>query len=201
MWFRARLSPMRDFDVRTSLRRDLRARFADDPDTRIIEELGLCQGSVRIDIAVANCALHGYEIKSASDTLERLPSQAETYSKIFDFVTLVTASCHLEPTFPFIPDWWGVVRATDIRGEVHLEPFREPRRNPFVDPYAVAQLLWREEALDLLEQLGQAKGVRSKSREHVWQRLVQVTLSEDLRQRVRERLKTRECWRVAAPPA
>jgi hypothetical protein len=192
---------MRDFDVRASLRRTLSARFANDPQTRIIEELGICQGSVRIDIAVANCSLHGYEIKSAADTLERLPAQAEGYSRVFDYVTLVTASCHLENTIQLIPGWWGVTAAAEQGGEIYLEAVRPAEHNPFVDSYAVAQLLWREEALDLLEKIGHAKGVRSKPREHVWSRLAQVTSSDLLRQHVRDRLKSREYWRVAAPQA
>src|SRR3954470_9343574 len=145
---------MRDLDIREALRRDLRARFARDPDTRIIEELGICQGSIRIDLAVANCLLHGYELKSAADTLERLPAQAAAYSRTFDQVTIVTASRHLELTLRMVPDWWGIVQANEHCGSLNLEVIRPPHDNPSIDPFAVAQLLWRDEALSLLEQGG-----------------------------------------------
>lgn len=192
---------MRDLDVRISLRRDLNDRFANDPYTKIIEELGVCQGSVRIDIAVANCSLHGYEIKSAADTLERLPTQADAYSKVFDYVTLVIASCHLESALQFLPSWWGIIDATEHGGQTHLTSIREAGCNPDVESYAVAQLLWREEALELLERLGYAKGMRSKPREHLWKRLAQVIPPDHLRQHVRHCLKHRASWRVAVPPA
>jgi hypothetical protein len=190
---------MRDLDVRQMLRKHLQDRFAFDPETRIIEELGVCQGSVRIDIAVANCALHGYEIKSAADTLQRLPVQAVAYSKIFDHVTIVTAGCHLVATLQIIPDWWGVIRAVEQHFGLSLEAVRTPGHNPGIDPYSVAQLLWREEALALLEQGGWARGVRSKPREQVWRRLVDVLPLTELCEQVRDRLKSREGWRVAAP--
>lgn len=191
---------MRDLDVRQVLREQLQSYFAHDPNTRIIEELGICQGSVRIDVAVANCALHGYEIKSAADTLQRLPAQADAYSRIFDHMTLVTASCHLDLTLQIIPSWWGIVRAIDIGASVQLEPLREAEPNPGGDLYSVAQLLWREEALDELERLGYAKGFKSKPREFVWKRLVEVADPGYLREQVRTRLKLRQGWRVVELP-
>ena len=66
-----------------------------DPQTLIVEELGIRQGAARVDVAVVNGSLHGYEIKSARDTLERLPKQSELYSSVFDTITLVTAENHL----------------------------------------------------------------------------------------------------------
>lgn len=191
---------MRDLDIRQALRQQLEARFARDADTRIIEELGVCQGSVRIDVAVANCALHGYEIKSAADTLQRLPVQADAYSRIFDCVTLVTAGRHLEPTLRMIPTWWGVVQAIETQGQVTLELVRDSGPNPGIDPYSVAQLLWREEAIELLDLLGHTKGVKSKPREFAWKRLVDVTSLDTLRELVRTQLKSRQGWRVASPP-
>lgn len=190
---------MRDIDVRLVLRQHLQDRFAYDPDTRIIEELGVCQGSVRIDIAVANCSLHGYEIKSESDTLQRLPVQSEAYSRVFDHVTVVTGACHLDSTLQIIPAWWGVVQAIENGSAIDLEPFREPSSNPEIDSYAVAQLLWKEEALAILEQIGEARGLKSKAREHAWKRLSEVMPPGDLRARVRSQLKSRQGWRSDPP--
>jgi hypothetical protein len=56
----------------------------------IIDELGLCRGTVRVDIAVVNGVLKGYEIKGDQDTLRRLASQAATYNRIFDTMTSQT---------------------------------------------------------------------------------------------------------------
>jgi len=190
---------MRDLDVRTALRRQLRFSFENDPNTRIIEELGLCQGSVRIDVAVANCALHGYEIKSAADTLARLPVQSDAYSKVFDFVTLVTADRHLAPIFAIIPDWWGIIVAQNCGTDTTLEPMRNAEPNPSVDAYSIAQLLWRNEVFDILVSLRCSNGVKSKSREHLWQRLVEVLSIDELRECARRQIKARQHWRPDEP--
>jgi hypothetical protein len=80
---------MRDRDVRAAVLRKLAAVYGNDANTRIVQEMGVCSGSVRIDIAVINSELWGYELKSERDTLERLPSQAKLYNRVFDRVTLV----------------------------------------------------------------------------------------------------------------
>jgi hypothetical protein len=91
---------MHDQDVRRSLRAEMNLRHASDPDTLVLEEFGLCQGSARIDVAVVNGSIHGYEIKSERDTLARLPSQRAVYSRALDYVTVVVADSHLKSTRP-----------------------------------------------------------------------------------------------------
>ena len=156
---------MRDVDIRRKLQVDERLHF-DDPNTRIIQELGLCQGIARVDIAVVNGSIHGYEIKSERDTLARLPGQIEIYKRALDFVTVVTEPAHVVKVRDAIPSWWGIWTAVyDKQGELRLDTLRKHRPNPAVVPFALAQLLWREEALDVLEEWGLATGLRSKPRE------------------------------------
>lgn len=52
--------------------------------------------------------MHGYELKGDHDTLCRLPEQANAYSAIFDFVTLVVSERHLLRAIDVVPDWWGI---------------------------------------------------------------------------------------------
>src|SRR5690242_17854466 len=66
---------LRDRDVRKALKSKLLREHIADPRTLVLDELGLRHGACRVDIAVVNGSMHGYEIKSDSDTLERLPSQ------------------------------------------------------------------------------------------------------------------------------
>lgn len=187
---------MRDFDVRAAVHRGLAADHEGQPDTLFVDELGL-RGQVRVDVAVVNGALSGFELKSASDTLRRLPLQVEVYSQVLDYATLVVADNHLEASARILPEWWGVVVARWCEGRVELERFREPVRNPAVDPMALAELLWREEALEILEELGLATGVRSKPRAVLWDRLVKAIDVETLGEHVRGRLKARQGWRSA----
>ena len=190
---------MRDIDIRQRLRADERLHCGD-PGTRIIEELGLCQGLARVDIAVVNGTIHGYEIKSEQDTLARLPGQVEIYNRVLDHVTLVTSPKHADDVFVDIPHWWGLWVVAPAPAGVHLQVVREATRNPEVNPFSLAQLLWRDEALEVLVGLGRAAGIRSKSRRQMWERLATELTLEELGQVVRDRIRGRSSWRAALRP-
>ncbi|WP_053373455.1 sce7726 family protein [Paenibacillus sp. FJAT-27812] len=187
----------RDIDIRASLHSVLRKEHKNEPDTLILDELGLCQGDARIDVAVVNGAINGYEIKSESDTLERLPRQTDAYNRVFDTVTILTASRFIEGIEDIIPEWWGITKAEmDADGIVHFFPYRMPHQNPSIDPIALAQLLWREEALSVLKERGLHKGLLSKPRQVLWSALAEQLELSDLQDEVRKRLKARSRWRV-----
>lgn len=190
---------MRDLDVRRALHATELARHRNDPGTLVIDELGLAWGTVRVDVAVVNGSIHGYEIKSDSDTLERLPAQAELYGRVLDRVTLV-AGRHLEGAAPLVPDWWGLCEAAE-RGDggIVLRHVRRAKRNPAVDLEAVAMLLWRDEALAILEEKGCARGLRGRPRRELYGALVGALTPTQLRSRVRHALKTRTSWRAGSP--
>lgn len=192
---------MREMDIRFALRREISRRHAADPDTLIVEELGLCQGVSRVDLAVVNGSLHGYEIKSEQDTLARLPAQSQIYGRALEFVTIVTAPIHAHKALEIIPSWWGILAPVSEGSKIHLEVDREARPNPGVVPYALAQLLWRDEALQVLIDFDLANGLRSKPREALWQCLASHFSVVELGLIVRQRLKNRGTrWRVASPP-
>lgn len=188
---------MRDRDIRSRLRAELQALFAHDAgDTRIVDELGVCQGAVRVDVAVINGKLHGYEIKSERDTLERLPTQQAAYSRVFDRMTIVVGHSHAAKAREAIPPWWEVQVADAVfGGGVTLDVVRRGSENPCVEADALVQLLWRNEALQLLELSGGAEGMRSKPRKAIWQRLTQALTLHELQAAVRATLKARRGWR------
>lgn len=189
---------MRDLDIRRELLIRVRSLHSGEHGTRIVEELGLCQGTARIDVAAVNGSLHGYEIKSERDTLYRLPGQCEAYNQSLDFVTIVACASHLHKIRELVPEWWGIWSARDDGQNVHLEIDRPEQRNPGVNPLAMAQLLWREEALQVLDEWQLTVGFRSKTRAQIWQRLVEGLTIDELGDAVRARLKTREGWRVVS---
>lgn len=173
----------------------LAAQYNSDPATRIVEEMGIWSGSVRIDIAVINGELCGYELKSDRDTLERLPLQADLYSRVFDRVTLVVGKRHASKAMDHIPEWWGVVAAEQIcDGMTVLLPQRKAEINPDPDPYLIAQLLWKEEAVCVLERFGLAKGWRSRRVKDIHQRLASELALGVLTGEVRAALKQRQVW-------
>ncbi len=174
----------------------------DKQDTLVVEELGMCQGLARIDVAVVNGIVHGFEIKSERDTLNRLRSQADIYSKALEYVTIVASASHLAGIEAIIPSWWGIWIATQDGANVSLEEMKPSERNPSLSADALVQFLWRDEAFEILCEYKLSKGMASKSRNHLWERLSASFSVEELGDLVRTRLKQRpSSWRALAPQA
>lgn len=185
---------MHDAAIRSALRATLELEHAGE-EALVLDELGLCRGQARVDMAVVNGALNGYEIKGEFDRLMRLPAQEAVYSRALDFVTAVVTDRHLDEVEATVPPWWGIRRAVAEQDAVVFSTVREPTRNPRVDLHALAQLLWREEALAALEERGLAAGLRSKPRQVLWRRLADELSLDELSAVVRQRLKDRGDWR------
>lgn len=190
---------MRDLDIRHFLRRYLVSAFADDPATLILDEVGVCRGTVRVDMAVVNGELKGFEIKSDRDSLDRLSAQCSGYSKVFDTVTIVVGSRHLHGVEAMVPQWWGILLAQDQGGNrPNFHYIRREETNPDVDPFELVQLLWRDEALSLLQVNHLDHGLSSKPRRYLWEALARNFTLPGLRDMVRTQLKARPRWRVVS---
>jgi hypothetical protein len=183
--------------IRTTLKGKLEEQHKYDPIYRIIEELGVNHGSARVDIAVVNGVMHGYEIKSDRDTLQRLPEQIKAYNAVFNKMTIVVGLSHLYEAIYLVPDWWGVTLArTKSDGSLQLSEIRQADQNLWQDNLSLARLLWRDEALTILESLNVAKGVRTKTRSIIYERLAGNLDKRTLNDKVREKLCFRPSWRV-----
>lgn len=193
---------MREAEVRALLTRRLVNEHSDGTDTLIIPELGLCQATARIDIAVINGAMTGWEIKTERDTLKRLPAQAEVYSRVFDRVWLAAAERHIEQAASIVPEWWGVVRIPTEEGKPFVT-VRRAKLNRGIDPQAIVRLLWRTEAYEELDRLGLANGMARAPRTELWDRLASACPAKisraALRSVVRDRLRDRADWRSDLP--
>ena len=173
-----------------------------DAPVKIINELGILHGEARIDLAVISKGImHGYELKSDIDSLTRLPNQMRIYNTVFSKITLVVGKRHVLKAIKIIPDWWGIsiAKFNQKTDTVLLQNIREAEVNQIQDSLSIAKLLWREEAISILEDLHKAKGIRSKSRDFVYKRLAEVVDKETLSQIVSEYLCSREDWRVELP--
>lgn len=186
---------MRDRDIRQALHRTLHLEHVGDDQTLIVDELGISQGAVRADIAVINGCLTAFEIKSDRDTLDRLPHQAAAYGRVFDYITLVVGKKHALGISKQIPRCWGVVVVSEEDGCLRLDTRKPARQNNKTDPVAVAELLWRDEALALLSERGLDRGLRSKPRRHLWTALADNLPAAELAECVRHALRTRADWR------
>jgi hypothetical protein len=61
-----------------------------------------------------------------------------------------------------IPEWWGVLHAQLGPDGLEFKTIRDARENSGRDSRALAELLWFEEAIGLLEKCDVARGVRGK---------------------------------------
>jgi hypothetical protein len=187
-----------DVEIRPALRDYLLRRHGSETDTVLIEELGLRRGQVRVDVAVVNGSLHGFEIKSDRDSLRRLAVQVELYSQVLDRATLVVGERLADPATSLVPAWWGVIRvATDASG-IQFTTVRRSKLNPQRNARVLAELLWSEQALALLEERGAARGMRGKPRRLLWDRVCECVSINAIAAAVRSRLKANSDFQVPA---
>lgn len=181
--------PARDAEVRELLKRHLVSDHGG-ATAVILDELGLCQGNVRVDVAAVNGELSGFEIKSPADRLTRWPRQCRVYSKVVDRAWLVAPEKTL--TAADAPSWWGLVIVVQTATLLGLRVVRDAQPNPRVDAYSLARLLWRDEAIRILDEHALARGFRTKPRRVIWRRLANDVPLDNLRRAVRGALKVRQ---------
>ena len=171
--------------------------YIKEPDTVIINELDVCAGVSRADIAVVKGKIHGYEIKSKQDNLERLPSQIESYNLVFNTMTIVTYESHLKKVKEIVPKWWGIKCVYEENSEIMLKNIRKPKENSNINIQNIAMLLWKDEMIDLILNHSKiTKGYKSKTRYDLSQLIKQNIDSSTVQEYVRTVLKTRTNWKA-----
>ncbi len=191
---------MKDIDIREPLIRRLVKQnethnHCQESGYRIIPELSVCDGLSRVDVAVANGSLYGYEIKSDADTLDRLESQIIYYNKTFDKVFIVVGSKFEKVIADHIPEWWGIyVASYNKNDEIILKERRRGRKNMEICAASLLELLWREEVVTLLKERG-FRQLSGKNR-RILRRIAEDNLPLSvIRDYTRETLKNRKEWR------
>jgi hypothetical protein len=187
-----------DYQLRLALKQHLSPRIT--ADDRLVDEFRLPFGATRADLALVNGHLEAFEIKAGKDNLNRLPAQVEAYNKVFEYSSLVTTKKHLTKVRAAVSRHWGVIVAHADDSGVTLTQVRSAKRNARLDPEHLARLLWREELLAKLEELGRAKGLKSKPKLALYGALAAAMPVGEVADYVRHCLKTRANWRVDAEP-
>ena len=123
-------------------------------DAVLINEMVVANWARRADLALANGRLHGFEIKSAYDSLKRLPGQVESFQKHFDKVTVVAASKFIPEILRDYPDEVGVLEVCLSGDRVMLRQARSGRIAEVRDRQVIASLITRVELEKLLRQEG-----------------------------------------------
>jgi len=151
---------MNDKQIRIALRNKVFRHYRLTPSALVLEEVGIRHGAARVDFLVVNGLLHGFELKSDRDNLSRLENQIQIFSSTLDRVTLVVGYRLVDKALRMVPEWWGVKLANlGKRGAIHFRDARTPKNNPCVEKEAVVKLLWQDQALQVLEELGADVGV------------------------------------------
>ena len=96
--------PGGELRIRRALRNRYLRHYRTQGEVLVLDELGLAHARSRVDIAVINGHVHGYEIKSAVDKLDRLPRQLDIYRMSLQRLTLVVAPRHLDTVATTVPE-------------------------------------------------------------------------------------------------
>ena len=193
---------MNDVEIRQNFHRKILRRQHAHKETLVIDELGLNHGKCRADIAVVNGRFVGYEIKSNNDSLRRLNEQVKSYNAVFDKVSIVVGNRHIKSIKNHVPEWWGViVPARGPRGAVNFDLIRKAQTNKNIDPISIAQLLWRNEAEEILRQKNLSSKILRQPREVLYEHLVNILKICELRKFVRDYFKKRKNWRCPELPS
>ncbi|QYH40560.1 sce7726 family protein [Algoriphagus sp. NBT04N3] len=182
---------MKDPCIRELLKETELKRYISDNQSKVVEELNLPVAKARIDIAVINGSFHGFEIKSASDTLKRLPSQIEAYSKVFDYLSIVTEGKFSTKILNIVPKWIGIYLCKEVDGVRSIEQIRKSAKNKNRDGVYIAKLLWRDELIECL----QTHNIPFRKKDRNWllceamaKNLDVNTLSSIVRCKIKERI-------------
>lgn len=176
------------------MRRELRREHGVDSGTFYRYELGICLGETRVDVAAINGRISGYEIKGDRDRLDRLERQIGLYNQVLDTAVIVTEDRFASQAADIVPLWWGIWKCSPAGRWPTIEQVRPGGTNPKPNPFAVAQLLWRDEAYEELLARELATGLRSATRWQLWETLAASLTPVELGAVVRARLRARRGW-------
>jgi hypothetical protein len=150
-----------DATIRQAIRSRLAASHAGE-DAVIVDELKVSLGSGRLDVAVINGRIDGYEIKSDRDTLDRLTRQSVMFGAVADRMTLVVGQRHLQRSLGMVPDWWSVLLSTTARdGSIRFKTVKRGRLNRSQDKIALIETLERDEIVAILAWANLDRGFQS----------------------------------------
>lgn len=184
------IARLRDPDIRDSLHNWLRAAHADTSDTEILHELKMPRPSARIDIAVVNGELCGFEIKSEVDSLARLERQQRAFSAVFDRVSIVTTDCHIPAAEKQIPKWWGIIRARRSNATISFKRERASKKNPTPNTTSLVHILSKKEIISLFDSTDRAVSP-NKRREFLIDAALDCISDFSIREKVKAILKLR----------
>lgn len=185
----ARAGAMQDSDIRSALVQMLQGR-SDLAGGLIVTELAIAMGCSKLDVAVLNGHLAGYEIKSDRDSLTRVVRQVSHYQEVCDELTIVTTERYREAIDQSVPEWCGIVVASVCDGLLVLQTYRAAKPNPHWDVLALMLLLWQSETIEMARGFG-FRAPRTMAKGLIHAQLARRISHDTLRDAVLTRLRCR----------
>jgi len=143
---------LNDACIREALLRKL-ARQKSRP-RAVLQELHVHNGKAIADVVTLHSEAHCYEIKGATDRIERIKAQGVYYNAAFRRITLVTTECNLWRARRLAPRFWGIIVATAEDEAVRFRHVRAARLNPNFEKQSATMTLWKSEMLELVSEPG-----------------------------------------------
>lgn len=168
-----------DKDVRLAFYEYIRPRRLS---SMFIHELAFQVGHEegRVDLVAVDRKIHGFEIKSDADSLDRLKRQVRIYGKVMDTMSMVVTHKHERGARKIVPNFWGIY--TYDRGDI--TELRAPGENTDITPRAVAGLLWKDRALQLLSDNGLERGFAHKAKHYLHDHIAEQIDFETIKEAV-----------------
>ncbi len=154
------MTTLNDARIRGALLRELAGQKS--PPRAVIEELHVHNGKAIADVVTLHSEAHCYEIKGATDRIERISAQGAYYNAVFRRITLVTTECKLRRGLELVPPFWGLMVAMENGNAVRFRHARTARRNPEFEKQAAAMTLWKSEMLELIPETGTKRMPRKR---------------------------------------
>jgi hypothetical protein len=140
------MQKLTDKEIRHALLANLGRRA--NPPHAILEEVHVCNGNAIADVVAVYKAMHCYEIKGETDSINRILRQSQYYDQAFPLISLVTTANHLRRAEIIVPKHWGIVLANSSpSASVTFKYVRGAARNPSYLPEIALLSLWRSELI------------------------------------------------------
>lgn len=146
------MTELNDATIREALLRKLNRQKS--RPRAVLQELHVHSGKAIADVVTLHSEAHCYEIKGATDRIERITAQGVYYNAAFRRITLVTTECNLRRALKLAPRFWGIMVAITDGESVRFRHVRAARLNPNFEKHSAALTLWKSEMLELVSEPG-----------------------------------------------
>jgi hypothetical protein len=147
-----KMMDLNDASIREALLRKLERQKS--RPRAVLQELHVHNGKAIADVVTLHSEAHCYEIKGATDRIERITTQRVYYNAAFRRITLVTTECNLRRALRLAPRFWGIMVAIADGEAVRFRHVRAAKLNPNFEKQSAAMTLWKSEMLELVQAAG-----------------------------------------------